>query len=1734
MVASTASVPTRNSDSLLTIAHPHFQQYHQVAHAQALSAYHFGSPIESEPTFYHSSSADRSRPSHEFTSSASFSPSLGLFVPFAANHRFLQPVSASQSTMNSSTTAPPPRELFSLRPDDQSKLAPQSSDTAHAICRICRGEGTSVEPLFYPCKCSGSIKYVHQDCLMEWLSHSQKKHCELCKTSFRFTKLYAPDMPQSLPVHVFLEHLAKYLIRNLWIWLRVIVTISVWVLWLPYFMRVMWAFMFSISDDGLGAGQFMSRQSAKLTTVNASLSDHNGTCPVRTVFDESVGLDKVTFLNSSANVASSPTLLSGVGFLNNLTRSPAVNRVVITIIEGQIITVLVIVCFILVILVRDYVVQQQPEINMRAAFADQDHNQPAPLLPNEEAIENDNDRESEALRSDDETLDVPHQANDPADRPIESLTDTVVSVPVSEDDAGLDSRSAESLFISTTATESRESTAQEESGAGLDSRSGLMDYLRIYRKADGDVERIHQLAEEEGLEEQLEYWLNKTRRSLRERSHTSQETPGADSHNLSHSLGAKTSTVELDEFGAGSSAPSSEEQALVQQHSKGKERQWFTVPQDLHPNYTNLSADSLPGPSRPRAHSDGPEWHTATNPLGNNSWSFTNLPDTDELDNSVVKTAPRSWSDPSSDLMESEGSGNHNILAESPGLSNHGHQHDASAENATDITHVAPNEQRVEVEAERPGLVGRVTNYMWGDLNQYQEADDPPHAAVMGQGAGIDAGDLVVADDPWVDEPMADADNANAGANGVANMNVIDAAAAADMDAEAIEDLEDFEGVMELLGMRGPIIGLFQNAIFCAVLVSVTIFACIFIPYNIGRISLWIVANPIQLVRMAIGLSKVVQDAVMMVFGFGSWCALNICDMFTGLLGGAMATWIVSARKASWSVWTVAGSRVVDYALMDFPMTASEMQNFSAISHEALNSVKHNIGWAIGKMDDGLTAALTKPDMTAFLDGRFLTLASSNVQALAASFSASLTFLMDPSSWVIELSETEPQIPRDLNLARWSGMDRFWAISAGYVTIFAVGALYLKRGVPFSRGNMMHAWEAGVIETLHQASGIMKVILIISIEMLVFPLYCGLLLDGALLPLFENTTFKSRFLFTCNYPLTSIFVHWFVGTGYMFHFALFVSMCRKIMRPGVLYFIRDPDDPEFHPVRDVLERNLTTQLRKILFSAFVYGALVIVCLGGVVWGLYYAMPGVLPIHYSSNEPVLEFPVDLLFYNFLMPLAVKFFRPSDGLHAMYTWWFRKCARGLRLTYFLFGERRIDEEGTLQLKPDLRVQVPAHRSLLLELDENNQVIPKTWKDTFDGSEAIPNPTISKAEMRDMRNKKTHLVNTGQLKKSGRFVRAPASDRVKVPKGQKVFLTVSERGHRKDGNPEIDLYSTDQYQLVYIPPSFRARIFCFILLIWLFAAVTGVGFTIAPLVLGRAIFKTLIPAHIRTNDIYAFSIGVYVLGSLAYAMFRLRYLVTKLQDLTTKIRGEISSGRSNSRVMSSAMHGAKLAYAYFFLIIVFPLVVSTLMELYASIPLHTYMNPPRLSPHGASIPRPEGDAGRHTIRVIQSWTLGLLYLNLVIKMITSLFPDTRAAAAVRSVMRRGYWRPDVYVLTRAFIVPGLALSILAIFGPPSIASALMKIDALRSVLVGNGLQTSLDAVRMSMVYRYSYPAAAVTALLLKYAIGLTNVFNRWTASVRDEAYLIGERLHNFGAATAGSRKAKRAWGAAGGGRL
>ncbi|KAN0036114.1 hypothetical protein ACTA71_005415 [Dictyostelium dimigraforme] len=66
------------------------------------------------------------------------------------------------------------------------------------------------------CKCSGSIKYLHQNCLLEWIQHSKSSSCKLCGHRFRFTpRFYSPNAPEFIPSHeLFYEALISIIINH--------------------------------------------------------------------------------------------------------------------------------------------------------------------------------------------------------------------------------------------------------------------------------------------------------------------------------------------------------------------------------------------------------------------------------------------------------------------------------------------------------------------------------------------------------------------------------------------------------------------------------------------------------------------------------------------------------------------------------------------------------------------------------------------------------------------------------------------------------------------------------------------------------------------------------------------------------------------------------------------------------------------------------------------------------------------------------------------------------------------------------------------------------------------------------------------------------------------------------------------------------------------------------------------------------------------------------------------------------------------------------------------------------------------------------------------------------------------------------------------------------------------------------------------------------------------------------
>ncbi|KAL7272762.1 hypothetical protein RUND412_004420 [Rhizina undulata] len=1751
-------------------------------------------------------------------------------------------------------------------------------------CRICRSEGTLTEPLFHPCKCNGSIKFVHQDCLKEWLQHSQKKYCELCKTPFRFTKLYDPAMPSSIPTPLFFKRIMSHIARNMILWARAGLVGFVWLGSLPWCVRWMWRFWFWVGDGEWWGLQTGNNRSINTTSISA-LSTSTASPPLATADTVAKGLDSIiaaslpsviatlaiggnssdsAALDSHANVGSTNHqygIFFDVNPFANLTRSPRLNGVIIDVLEGQLLTILITITFVLVFLLREWVVQQQPGLGDGIAgvilppidIRGDENPQPAiPVNPFQDEVVPagqdvaDEDMLNRAFGPINEGAEGQEEPDPmPIERPrIFARPRRRIVAPPGQADGNMPEETATTPFV-------HRSQIIEPSDEGQALGTGAIGAGQFLGMRPGErpaaLQARRPQINREGMAQAAEL-----RRQIEERAASSSSHSVITTHEFKFGapteagfqFGTPVSPPHSDSlYTPGSSASSSSNNLLRDEpgspgrDSERKDYRLFVTGLDLvdmgnpimgRETFSRRSSGTTPaseaqeasGPwdtpgeaaaestnqqeeDSPSSRNDmGTEWGSYKNfdslfrengkermeedrenggkskdkgkgkaveilaedftendngkDMGTNSERYKNFhilfqendkermeEDEEEGQKSkdkgkgkVVDILEEDFTESDNEKPTTEIFTIEDILAKSdimneavfPGGSS---SHTATAQAQYPAPSTSPrwagpqsirpnNSELVQEQYFREAINrlhadnGNPQEGLQEILRQVRErqnqmAQVAEEAAIVGppqanqalphqpapprpRGAGLwdwimgdqDGGennniqdnmdgDVTDSDDDDVDED-SDGEDDPMDPRLIAGPeeNAMGGALAADDDAA-----DDFDGLMELVGMRGPIVALAQNAAMCIVFITIAVAVGVAFPYVTGKIVMLVLAHPILfLVIIPISIISfcaefLVDSASWLLFSF--FLAIDKCIRFTTKPASFAVPWVARAFSSTkptnfFTTWALDSRNRVYHKLGNLESTYTSLRSFPAsgvppvslVTRQTWTKLTVGVAWALEKIGfksvNG-SYSFTPPQTLEIKGINF----SSPISSINLGFSKLYTFVLKVQSDITRpsvhtgITQTS-KVVKTVPVYEWSAWDRVAAVLLGYAFLTLLGALYLHNTRRRNRGVYGRNMEKFVVELLGQAGGVMKVVLIIGIEMFVFPLYCGVLLDVALLPLFEDATLLSRIQFSVDFPLTSVFVHWFVGTCYMFHFALFVSMCRKIMRPGVLYFIRDPDDPTFHPVKDVLERPVMMQLRKIGFSAFIYGVLVLLCLGGVVWSLYYTTDNVLPIHWSSNEPVLEFPVDLLFYNFFMPIAVKFFKPSDGLQKMYGWWFKKCARALRLTSFMFGEKKLDEEG--------------HH------------VRRTWTTTLLRKKGdVHRPVIGENIAREVEMKGVEVY----YKRDGRYVRAPASDSVRRPRGTTVFIPVTEDNVRIDGKPDpVDSPSgpnSEDFKMVYIPPWFRTRIGLVVLGIWLFAAGTGVAVTIGPLMLGRSVLKRLVPADVRLNDIYAFSVGVYILGGTLYA--GAKWNIAKVwiaKSLKSSIRNRSFArglGRWTIRV-------AKISYVFVACAIVLPTLFALMIEFYVIIPIHTYCL----------------NDEQHVIHFIQDWTLGVLYVKMMVKMVL-MDGDSRWARALRGVVARGYLDPDVKLATRCFIAPA-GFMLVALLLPLALGFVTVKI-----------FLHNASSAMISQTYRYSYPAVFVLFLLGVGAYCCKMVLDSWKQNVRDEVYLIGEQLHNHG---------------------
>ncbi|XP_056134478.1 E3 ubiquitin-protein ligase MARCH7 isoform X2 [Lampris incognitus] len=115
---------------------------------------------------------------------------IGIAVLPTPRGRLYEDIVAVDSEIPEEKKPVPSRDPERLCKIQESLLLEDSDEEEGDLCRICQmGEESASNPLIEPCRCTGSLQYVHQECIKKWL-HSKISSgtslesitkCELCK-----------------------------------------------------------------------------------------------------------------------------------------------------------------------------------------------------------------------------------------------------------------------------------------------------------------------------------------------------------------------------------------------------------------------------------------------------------------------------------------------------------------------------------------------------------------------------------------------------------------------------------------------------------------------------------------------------------------------------------------------------------------------------------------------------------------------------------------------------------------------------------------------------------------------------------------------------------------------------------------------------------------------------------------------------------------------------------------------------------------------------------------------------------------------------------------------------------------------------------------------------------------------------------------------------------------------------------------------------------------------------------------------------------------------------------------------------------------------------------------------------------------------------------------------------------------------------------------------------------------
>lgn len=147
---------------------------------------------------------------------------------------------------------------------------------------------------------------------------------------------------------------------------------------------------------------------------------------------------------------------------------------------------------------------------------------------------------------------------------------------------------------------------------------------------------------------------------------------------------------------------------------------------------------------------------------------------------------------------------------------------------------------------------------------------------------------------------------------------------------------------------------------------------------------------------------------------------------------------------------------------------------------------------------------------------------------------------------------------------------------------------------------------------------------------------------------------------------------------YVFYFATFVFLLREVLRPGILWFLRNLNDPDFNPVQEMIQLPVFRHIRRFLTSVTLFGFSIIL----IFWLPIQIIKSfsanskwpILPYNMSQPSETLssELSIELLWLHVALPALLEQSHIRTWIKNFIKLWAVCVAWLLGIKSFLLGE------------------------------------------------------------------------------------------------------------------------------------------------------------------------------------------------------------------------------------------------------------------------------------------------------------------------------------------------------------------------------------------------------------------------------------------------------------------------------